>query len=61
MENMSNDNNIKNKDVNQENDKEMLMALKEVEEIMNNPDKYKGYKDIDELRRALLSGDKILS
>ena len=57
MENMSNDNNIKNKDVNQENDKEMLTALKEVEEIMNNPDKYKGYKDIDELRKALLSDD----
>ena len=57
MENMSNDNNIKNKDVNQENDKEMLTALKEVEEIMTNPDKYKGYKDIDELRKALLSDD----
>ena len=57
MENMSNDNNIKNKDVNQENDKEMLTALKEVEGIMNNPDKYKGYKDIDELRKALLSDD----
>jgi len=57
VENMSNDNNIKNKNVNQENDKEMLTALKEAEEIMNNPDKYKGYKDIDELRKALLSDD----
>ena len=33
------------------------MALKEAEEIINNPDKYKGYKDIDELRKSLLSDD----
>ena len=43
--------------VNPKPNKELLMALKEAEEIINNPDKYKGYKDIDELRKALLSDD----
>ena len=43
--------------VNPKPNKELLMALKEAEEIINNPDKYKGYKDIDELRKVLLSDD----
>lgn len=35
--------------------KELLQALKESEDIINNPDKYKGYRNIDELKEALLS------
>lgn len=37
--------------------KEMLKALKEAEDIVNNPDKYKGYRDMNELKEALLSDD----
>lgn len=43
--------------VNPKPSKELLMALKETEDIINNPDKYKGYKDIDELKKELLSDD----
>ena len=37
--------------------RELIKALKEAEDIINNLDKYKGYRDMDELREALLSDD----
>ena len=37
--------------------KELLLALKESEDIINNPDKYKSYKNIEELKDGLLSED----
>lgn len=37
--------------------RELIKALKEAEDIISNPDKYKGYRDMDELREALLSDD----
>ena len=37
--------------------RELIKALKEAEDIINNPDKYKGYTDMNELREALLSDD----
>lgn len=37
--------------------KQLLQALKEAEDIMKNPDKYKSYNNIEELRKALLSDD----
>ena len=43
--------------VNPKPSKELLVALKETEDIISNPDKYKGYKDIDELKKELLSDD----
>lgn len=43
--------------VNSKPSKELLLALKEAEDIINNPDKYKRYKDIEELKEGLLSED----
>ena len=43
--------------VNPKPNKELLMTLKETEDIINNSYKYKGYKDIDELKKELLSDD----
>lgn len=37
--------------------RELLESLKEAEDIINNPEKYKGYKNMDELKEALLSDD----
>ena len=42
---------------NQKPNKEMLQALKEAEDIINNPSKYKGYNNIEELKKDLLSDD----
>ena len=33
---------------------ETLSAIKEVEDMKKNPDKYKGYTDVDEMMRDLL-------
>lgn len=33
---------------------ELAEALKEVEEMKKNPDKYKGYSDVDEMMRDIL-------
>lgn len=38
--------------------KEMLEALKEAEEIMKNPNKYPGYTNREDLKKALLSDDE---
>lgn len=43
--------------VNSKPSKELLLALKEAEDIINNPDKYKKYKDIEELKETLLLDD----
>ena len=43
--------------VNSKPSKELLLALKEAEDIINNPDKYKSYKSIEELKEGLLSED----
>lgn len=43
--------------VNSKPSKELLLALKEAEDIINNPDKYKSYKNIEELKEGLLSED----
>ena len=37
--------------------KSMLQALREAEDIKNNPDKYKGYNDVDEFIRNVLDED----
>lgn len=37
--------------------RQLRKALKEAEEIMKNPEKYKGYHDIEKLKEALLSDD----
>lgn len=37
--------------------KDMLEALAEVNEMINNPDKYPRYSNRDELKKALLSDD----
>ena len=37
--------------------KELLEALKEAEDIIKNPNNYKGYRDMNELKEALLSDD----
>lgn len=43
--------------VNSKPSKELLLALKEAEDIINNPDKYKSYKSIEELKETLLLDD----
>ena len=37
--------------------KELIEALKEADDIAKNPDKYKGYTNMEELKKALLSDD----
>lgn len=39
--------------------KEMLQALKEAEDIINGKIQAKGYRNMDELKEALLSDDEI--
>lgn len=34
---------------------ELLEAFEEVEDMKKNPDKYKGYSDVDEMMRDILS------
>lgn len=41
--------------VNPKPSKELCKALKEAEKIVNNTDKYLGYRDMDKLKEALLS------
>lgn len=43
--------------VNPEPSKEMLEALEEVKEMINNPNKYPRYSNSEELKKALLSDD----
>lgn len=43
--------------VNPKPSKEMIEALKEAEKIMKNLDKYPGYTNREELRKALLSDE----
>lgn len=43
--------------VNPEPSKEMLNALKEVNDMIKNPDKYPAYTNNEELEKALLSDD----
>lgn len=43
--------------VNPKPSEKLLVSLKEAEDIINNPDKYKGYNDINKLKEALLSDD----
>lgn len=43
--------------VNPKPSKELSKALKEAEKIVNNPDKYPEFRDMDELKEALLSDD----
>lgn len=43
--------------VNPKPSKELRKALKEAEKIVNNTDKYLGYRDMDKLKEALLSDD----
>lgn len=43
--------------VNPKPDKEMIKALKEVEEMINNPKKYPRYDNREDLKRSLLSDD----
>ena len=57
MGNLDYTDNLEDEFVNIEFSEELLMALKEVEDIKNNPDRHKGYKDMDELRKVLLSDD----
>lgn len=38
---------------------ETLSAIKEVEDMKKNPDKYKGYTDVDEMMRDLLQWQNI--
>ena len=37
--------------------KELIEALKEADDIAKNPDKYKGYTNMEELKKTLLSDD----
>ena len=37
--------------------KDLLKALREAENIINQPENYKGYNNIDELKKALLTDD----
>ena len=37
----------------------LIKALKEVEEMINNPDKYPSYSNREELKNALLSDDEL--
>ena len=43
--------------VNESPSKEMLEALKEVKEMINNPEKYPRYSNREDLKKALLSDD----
>jgi len=43
--------------VNPKPSRRLKKALKEAEDIMKNPDKYKGYTNMEELKEALLSDD----
>ena len=43
--------------INPKPSKELCKALKESEKIVNNPDKYPGYRDMDKLKEALLSDE----
>ena len=43
--------------VNPKPSKEMLEALKEVNEMINNPEKYPRYNNREDLKKALLSDD----
>lgn len=43
--------------LNQKPSKEMMVALKEAEEIAKNPEKYKGYHNIDEMFEDILNED----
>lgn len=43
--------------VNPKPTKEMLQALKEVEDMIKNPDKYPSYDNRENLKKALLSDD----
>ena len=37
--------------------KELIEALKEADDIIKNPDKYKGYTNMEELKESLLKDD----
>ena len=41
-------------DVNPKPSEETIKALEEAQEIINNPKKYSGYKNINDLKKALL-------
>ena len=43
--------------VNESPNQEMLEALKEVKEMINNPEKYPRYSNREDLKKALLSDD----
>lgn len=43
--------------VNPKPSKELRKTLKEAEKIVNNTDKYLGYRDMDKLKEALLSDE----
>ena len=43
--------------VNPKPNRDMIEALKEAEEIINNPNKYPGYTNREDLKKALLSDD----
>ena len=43
--------------VNPKPSKETIEALKEIDEMINNPDKYPRYSNIEDLKKALLSDD----
>ena len=43
--------------VNPKSDKDMLKALSEVNEMINNPEKYPRYSNREDLKKALLSND----
>ena len=40
-------------------EKELIEAIKELEEMTKNPKKYPGYDNWEDLKKALLSDDKI--
>lgn len=44
-------------EVSKKPNKDTLQALREAQDIIDNPQKYKGYNDMDELKAALLSDD----
>ncbi len=50
-------NNVPFKIVNPTPSKEMLEALKEVNEMINNPEKYPRYNNRKDLKKALLSDE----
>lgn len=43
--------------VNPKPNKDMIMALKEVDEMINNPNKYPRYDNWEDLKKSLLSDD----